>query len=355
MIGARIKRARGAAGMSLRALADNIGVSHAAIKKYEDGVVMPSSDILIKLSKSLNVRTEYFFRPNHAVLEKVEYRKRAALPKKRLNAITHNITDQIERRLELESLFPQPPVKTFAPVAGLPEQINSLDEIEGVADLVRKTWGLGSNPVPDLVDEFESNGIRVVMIDLHDEKKFDGLAAHINEMPIIVVGSDWPGDRQRFTLAHELGHLLLAERLNPEIREEAACNRFAGAFLFPAESVFKVLGENRSSFELMELSLLKEEYGISMMGIIYRAFDLAIISQPYFKQLMKKFRVKGWFKKEPGAQCESEKAHVFKQLLSRALAENYIGESKAAELLGMSVADFSTVWNLEKHAASVNQ
>lgn len=355
MIGARIKRARGAAGMSLRALADNIGVSHASIKKYEDGVVMPSSDVLIKLSKSLDVRTEYFFRPNHAVLENVEYRKRAALPKKRLNAITHNITDQVERRLELESLFPQPPVKTFALVAGLPGQVNHLYEIEGIAEIVRKEWGLGVNPIPDLVDEFESNGIRVVMVDLHDEKKFDGLAAHINEVPIIVVGSDWPGDRQRFTLAHELGHLLLAGRLNPEIKEEAACNRFAGAFLFPAESVLKVLGENRTTFELMELNLLKEEYGISMLGIIYRAFDLGIISQLYFKQLMKLFSMKGWFKKEPGTQCESEKAHVFKQLLSRALAENYIGESKAAELLMMSVEDFSNEWNLDKNAAAVNQ
>lgn len=355
MIGARIKRARGAAGLSLRALAENIGVSHAAVKKYEDGIVVPSSDILIKLAKSLNVRTEYFFRPNHAVLENVEYRKRTALPQKRLSAITHNITDQIERRLELESLFPQPPVKEFVSVTGLDDQINTLDEIEDLAERVRNSWGLGINPIPDLIDEFEANGIRVVMLDLHDEKNFDGLAAKINEMPIIVVGVDWPGDRQRFTLAHELGHLMLAGRLQPEIKEEAACNRFAGAFLFPKESVFKMLGTLRSSFELMELALLKDEYGISMAAIIYRAFDLQIISKPHFQQLMKLFRAKGWFKKEPGTQYKSEKAHFFKQLLSRALAENYIGESKAAELLGMSTADFSAEWNIEKHAAAAHQ
>ena len=355
MIGARIKRARGAAGLSLRALAENIGLSHAAVKKYEDGVVVPSSDILIKLAKALHVRTEYFFRPNHAILENVEYRKRTSLPKKRLKAIEHNIIDQIERRLELESLFPQPPVRTFSPAIGLPGQISQLDEIEKAAELVREDWGLGINPIPDLVDEFESNGIRVVMVDLQDENKFDGLAAKINGMPIIVVGSSWPGDRQRFTLAHELGHLLLSDRLPPEIKEEAACNRFAGAFLFPKESVFKVLGAHRSSFQLMELDLLKEEYGISMLAIIYRAWDLKIISLPYFKQLMALFRVKGWHIKEPGTQCKSEKAHVFKQLLSYALAENYIGESKAAELLGVSLAEFSAEWNLEKHAAPAHQ
>ena len=74
---------------------------------------------------------------------------------------------------------------------------------------------------------------------------FDGMAATVDGIPVVVVGRGWPGDRQRFTLAHELGHLVLHGRLASDVDEEAAANRFAGAFLAPADEVRKELGEKR--------------------------------------------------------------------------------------------------------------
>ena len=83
MFGERLLRARKAAGLSLRDLAAEVNLSHAAIKKYEDGAAMPSSDVLLRLAKALGVRSEYFFRPLTPELEFVEFRKRSSLPKKR--------------------------------------------------------------------------------------------------------------------------------------------------------------------------------------------------------------------------------------------------------------------------------
>jgi hypothetical protein len=157
------------------------------------------------LSRTLNVRTEYFFRPEPVALEGIEYRKRSSLPKKRLDAITHEVIDLIERRIELENLFPQSPVKAFATVDGLASSITVMDQIEEAAERVREAWDLGFDPIPDLIDVLETNGIRVFMIEADAENKFDGLAARVSGMPIVVVGRHWPGDRQRFTLAHELG------------------------------------------------------------------------------------------------------------------------------------------------------
>ncbi len=97
--------------------------------------------------------------------------------------------------------------------SGLPASIADMAEIEAVAERLREAWDLGSNPIPDLIDVLETNGIRVFMIEADAENKFDGLAACVNDMPIVVVGRHWPGDRQRFTLAHELGHLMLQGRL----------------------------------------------------------------------------------------------------------------------------------------------
>src|SRR5471032_615891 len=104
MIGQRLFRARKAAGLSLRELAAKVDLSHAAIKKYEDELAVPTSATLIKLAQALQVRTEYFFRPETVALEGIEYRKRSSLPKKRLEAIEHEVIDQIERRIELEAL-----------------------------------------------------------------------------------------------------------------------------------------------------------------------------------------------------------------------------------------------------------
>lgn len=355
MFSVRLHRARKAAGLSLRELGERVGVSHAAIKKYEDGLTMPSSDILIGLSRALKVRTEYFFRPEPVVLEGIEYRKRSSLPKKQLDAITHEVIDQIERRIELENLFPRPPVKVFSPVIGLLPTIAAVEQIEGVAEQVRETWDLGFAPVPDLIDVLETNGIRVFMIEADAENKFDGLAARVNGMPIVVVGRHWPGDRQRFTLAHELGHLMLEGRLPNDMDEELACNRFAGAFLFPRASVLQELGEHRNAIELKELGLLKDEFGLSMAGILYRARDLAIISSAYREEQAKLFRVKGWYRKEPGCDYPTEKTHIFEQLVFHALAEEYIGESKAAELMNMPLQAFRRVRSMEGGDAAAHQ
>jgi Zn-dependent peptidase ImmA (M78 family)/DNA-binding XRE family transcriptional regulator len=355
MFSVRLNRARKAAGLSLRDLGERVGISHAAVKKYEDGVAMPSSDILLGLARALNVRSEYFFRRQAVALERIEYRKHSSLPKKRLDAITHEVIDQIERRIELEDLFPRSPVKAFAPVDDLPARISTIEQIEEVADRVRDVWALGLDPIPDLIDVLETNGIRVFMIDADLESKFDGLAACVDRMPIVVVGCRWPGDRQRFTLAHELGHLMLEGRVSADIDAESACDRFAGAFLFPRSSVLQELGMHRNAIELKELALLKEEFGLSMAGILYRARDLGIVSSAYREEQAKAFRAKGWNLREPGGPLSSEKAHIFEQLVFHALGEQYIGESKAAELMNMSLQRFRQVRSLEGGDAAVDQ
>ena len=75
-LGIRLGQARRASGLSLRALADLVGLSHATIKKYENGAVYPSSGILLRIAKVLKVRVDFFFRPVRISLENVKFRKR---------------------------------------------------------------------------------------------------------------------------------------------------------------------------------------------------------------------------------------------------------------------------------------
>ena len=345
MLHTRLQQARKAAGLSLRDLGDRVGVSHAAIKKYEDGAATPPSDMLLKLSQVLGVRVAYFFRPQTVVLDALEYRKHSALPKKRLDAITNQVIDQIERRMELENLFPHPP-QAFALPAKLPP-VHDMADIEQVAEHVRKVWGLGQNPIPDLIGTLENQGIRVFVTDDDGDKHFDGLTAFAGTVPVIVVGRHWPGDRQRFTLAHELGHLLLAQRTPSDLDVELVCNRFAGAFLFPRNAVLQELGAHRNAIEWQELALLKAEFGLSMGGILYRARDLGIVSAAYRQAQADQFKAKGWHLTEPGPAYPAEKAHHFEQLIFHALAEDYIGESKAAELMNLPLAQLHRIRQME--------
>lgn len=354
MLGKRIQRARKALGLSLRDLGEQIALSHAAIKKYEDDEVTPSSDILIKLGKALHVKVEYFFRPERFTLENIHYRKHADMPERDLEEITAKILDQVERRVELESLFPTAPVQSFS-IKNLPKVVNHIDEVEKLADQVRNQWSLGFDPIPDLIDIFEERGIKVFAIDNEQYPKIDGLYAEVNKMPVIVVGDQRPGDRQRFTLAHELGHLLLDNRLADGLDIESCCNRFAGAFLLPRQSLINVLGEHRNSIEPRELSLLKHEFGISMTSILHRAEETRIISNNIYRQLRAEFNERGWSKKEPGKQYPKEITHIFEQMIFHALAEQYIGESKAAELMNMPLESFRSLRAMESQNVTHHQ
>ncbi|MCW8907322.1 MAG: XRE family transcriptional regulator [Sedimenticola sp.] len=342
MFAERLIRARKAAGLSMSALANKVGISANAIKKYEHGENMPSSMNLLKLAKALNVRSEYFFRPVKVELKGVEYRKRASTPQKLIDRINGDVMEQAERWVELLGLYPESvvPVSAFCLPESLPEKIASMEEIEAIANQVRSEWSLGLNPIPDMIDTLESKGVMIISTTVESKKKFDGLAGVIEGAPLVVISAHQPGDRQRFTLAHELGHLVLQGRLCPGIDEEKACNRFAGAFLLPEQAILQHLGANRTALEPQELYLLKQEFGISMMSILIRAGQCGVIRESLQKQYFVEFGKLGWRSQEPGNPYPNEETYLFKQLVYRALSEDYIGESKAAELMGMPLSHF---------------
>lgn len=349
MFAERFARARKASGLSMNALANEVGLSANAIKKYEHGITMPSSSNLLKLAKVLDVRTEYFFRPMKVKLEGVEYRKRANTPKKILDRINADVLDQAERWQELIELYPDSikPIPDFTLPVSLPKQITSEEQAEELATAMRNAWDLGLNPIHDMIDTLESKGVMIITTDVATGKKFDGLAGMIDNMPVVVISTSQSGDRQRFTLAHELGHLVAHGRLSEDIDEEKFCNAFAGAFLLPAQTLIQHLGEKRRHIEPREFFMLKHEYGISMLAILFRAGQCGIITPATQKSLYMLFSKKGWRSQEPGKTYPHESTYLHKQLVYRALSEEYIGESKAAELLCMPVSSFHKERKLE--------
>lgn len=359
MISDRLYRARLAAGLTLSALAQRVGLSHTAIQKFERGKLTPSSGQLLKIARACGVRTEYFFRVSQVELVTPEFRKHKLFSKKAQEALKLKTLELIERRVELLMAFPAPPMPVFVSPNLPADCITVLEDIEQFAVDIRNAWQLGMNPISDLTDTLESLGLLVVLVP-EDSPNFYGFSALANlcdgsQYPVIAVSERWPGDRQRFTLAHELGHFLLRGRLPAGIDEERACDRFAAAFLVPPVAVSQQLGKQRNEIEWQELYVLKHEFGLSMAGWLQRAKQCGVFSQSAYLNAAKCFSTKGWHKQEPGAPLPREHPRLFKQLVYRALAQRYISESKAAELLGIPMMQFYRERQLEVIDASSDQ
>ncbi|MFZ2399605.1 MAG: XRE family transcriptional regulator [Smithella sp.] len=341
MLGGRIKQARIAAGLSLRGLADASGnyISAQVIQKYEHGITNPGSDVLIKLSKALGVKVEYFFRPDavQVSLTCPVYRKRASLSKKYLESVQAQVKDKVEKYLEIEALFPADRFVRSAIRKMKQHKIYKMDDIENLTESLRAIWQLGLDSIENITEVIEDRGAMIIPLEAED--KFDGLSCWANQnIPVIVIKKGLSGDRHRSDIAHELGHLMM--EVAPDINEEKAALRFSGAFLAPADAVYRDLGKHRQNLDLIELNALKRKYGISMQQWICRAKDLGIISESRCSQLFQYFSSKKWHFKEPGHNVPLEEPQRYKILVLQAVTEGILSPVRAAEFLDVPYYQF---------------
>jgi Zn-dependent peptidase ImmA (M78 family)/DNA-binding XRE family transcriptional regulator len=292
-IGERLKGARARAGLSLRDLAEQVGVSAQAISKYERGLD-----------------------------ERV---------------IQAQIQDWLERYLGIESILNSTDQFEFP---NIKRQIARLEDVEKVALDLRNAWSLGLNPIDNLIEVLEGHGIKVGMVPGTDH--FDALTLWANDaFPVIVVKQGVPGDRQRLSMAHELGHIILAIPAEWEKKQiEKAAYRFAGAFLAPAPIAIHELGERRQKLDRYEIHLLKHKFGISIQAWIVRAHDLGVINDAEYQRQFVELRSSGIHREEPGDAFPPEKSDRLERLVIRALAEDVISETRAEELLGSPLSEF---------------
>lgn len=345
-IGERLKMARSMARLSQRDLAKAGDVSAMSISNYERNLAMPSSAVLLRLARALGVSASYLLQPVTISLGEPCYRAKATLGEKGKQAVLARVHGWLCRYAEVEALFPDMP--SFA-VPDIDRRVASMDDIERVAEQLREAWELGLDPIDNLVHVLEQRGIKVGIFDA--DGKFDGLHLWANGgTPVLVTrGRDLPGDRQRLSIAHELGHLILefegdmvpqADGSQGKRAEDRIFHRFAGAFLVPREAALAALGPSRQTLGLQELYLLKRNWGISMQAWIHRAQDLDIIPQAEAARLYKRFGIEGWHNTEPGDPYPPVQTDRLKRLVLRAMAEGAVTPARAAELLDIPLSQF---------------
>lgn len=334
----KLKNARLARGLSLEELAsairvEGVSISKAALSKYERGESSPPSTLLPALARALGVETSFFFEVSRSNVIWGDFRKTAKLGKKDQQQIQALASNCVHGLVWLEDALLIAANHSLNRTESYP--VTDLEQAELAAERVRKRLGLENGPVVGLIELLERNGVIVLSTEHIQDKEFDGLSGWLDETrPLVVVRTNAPVDRLRFSLAHELGHLMLDCGERTDAEREALTHRFASAFLAPRAAAIAELGGVRRNLKLAELGLLKRKYGLSIQAWIRRAFDLQIINESLYRRMFTDLSARGWRRSEPGKfdyPGVEETSHL-KQYTLRALNEGLISAQRAREL-----------------------
>lgn len=289
----QVTLAREYRGYTQSALAAKIkGLSQANLSKYEKGINTLSENTLNDLIEFLEFPKSFYSKNIFSNVKSAHYREKSGIQKKERISIEcsykfiGDIVDQMAKSLD----FPE---FKF-------EQMNVEDgytPIEIAKNVRRKLKLEYDEPIKDINKILESNGIIVYELKAFD--KFDGVSFFTqNGTPLIVINSEFPNDRKRFTLAHELGHIIMhtafpipSFRDNKTIEKEA--NNFASEFLMPEIAIKNSLKKLKLSY----LSDLSKYWLTSMYAILYRALNLGCIDQGKFVYLRTELSRMGGLKK----------------------------------------------------------
>ena len=340
MLGDRIRLARKGSGYSLRALSAAIAGSASAqmLSRYERNESTPNSDVLLALAEALDVTVEYLIDRWGLTLGDVEFRADTNASEQDQHRVEVEVLSWLDRYLWIEAIVGIDAVELHSPLETQPPQNGDVD-VESLAESLRNAWGLGTDPVPNMTELFESRGLRVLCIPM--AQSISGLTCIASSssrdlrFPAIVVNQTHTLERRRFTLAHELGH-----RLNKfdGTDSEQASTRFAGAFLMPREHLLREFGEHRNSLSYQELVRGKRIYRVSGAALLNRLRELNVITQSTLTYLFQTI-ARDWRQSEPeefeppDLRGRFEYLRRFESLCLRAVDKDLISLYKVALLL----------------------
>jgi Zn-dependent peptidase ImmA (M78 family)/transcriptional regulator with XRE-family HTH domain len=290
---------REAKGWSQSELAENAGLSQGFISKVESGLLDLRGEHLIAVASALDCLPELL--TNDVPIQGLEvtclhhrrrHSKMTAATKRKIEAVTHLTRVSIEGLLNGIELLPEAHLQRL-----------DIDEYDGdpveVARALRVHWRVPSGPISNVLSLLESVGVVVVMRALGTSAQ-DAVSTwphDIDRPPVMVINTGLPADRQRFTTAHELGHLVMHHL--PGDSQEAEADMFAAEFLAPAEDIAPQL-QGLTTRDLPRLLELKAQWGISIAALIRRAKDLDLISDRQYREFQMRLGRMGWRTVEPG-------------------------------------------------------
>lgn len=340
MIGKNLKYYRQLAGLSQDKLAEMVGITKMTISNYENNKRDADSDTVIKLADALNIKASaLLLNPKgSAVITHAEFRKKSGMSFSSIDMVYEKVDRYLGRFHTVLRVLGD----TVLPNASMIEKVPFTD-IENCGMKMREFLSLSSaGPVGNIIDALENRGIIVCQLDLADDC-FSGINGTLNGRPYIAVNKNMTPERQRFTLIHELAHILFI--IPDDVNEEKTVDGIAGAFLFPIDDVVREIGYSRTNI-CGELRSLQREYGISMQSILIRAKQAGCITASVYEE-HQKWISKSGSRKDEKSGLTPEYSTLFEKLVVRAVSEDMMNMNKASELLELPYSIVQRLCGLE--------
>jgi Zn-dependent peptidase ImmA (M78 family)/transcriptional regulator with XRE-family HTH domain len=269
-----------------------IGISQGKLSKAEHCIQELPDDVMDKLSQLYDLPISFFrMEWDPTPPDNSYFRKHVAIPAKELQSfestirILKNVIEKMMDPIEL----PEYDIGTF--------KLDESTTINEIVKMVRFNLKVFRGTMPNMATLLENHGIIIYRFDFGTDK-IDGLSCITNSgRRIIFVNNRKPNDRIRFSLAHELGHMVMhiGRPIRQDVDYEEEANQFASELLLPEEEISPLL----RNLDIETLCKLKRRWHVSMHFIARRAYDLKLITDKQYRNFMIFFSKKGYSKTEP--------------------------------------------------------
>lgn len=300
--GSRLTLARHLAALRKSELAARVNKSPTAVAAWESGATRPTAATVGLLALSLSVDPGFFaVRPEDVAASSTTPHFRSLRSTSQIardqafayGQLAVDIAGSLERHVEFPALdLPSFPVST---------DHRDLEGPDEAARFVRARWEMDDGPVGHLVRLLENHGILIVFSPAQ-AASVDAYSFTSRLRPVVVLNPikrDYY--RQRFDVAHELGHLVMHGDAEPGGRTvEDQAHRFASELLMPAAEVRALLPPTMGANAWRTLAKLKEQWGVSMQALLFRARQLGRLGDVSYRNAMTTISTRGWRRDEPG-------------------------------------------------------
>jgi Zn-dependent peptidase ImmA (M78 family) len=279
------------------------------LSSYENGKE-PPEPTLVALAEALQFPPEFFTRPDVAALsdEPISFRSLSRMTAAQRHAALSAGELALELSLWIDKRFtlPQPTLPDLREMGA-----------EAAAAELRAKWGLGERPIRNVIHLAESQGVRVFSLDVKTSS-VDAFSFWQNGTPFAFLNTQKSGERSRFDVAHELGHLVLHQHGSPQGQEaEQQADAFASAFLMPEASVKAAAP---SFVTLDALVKLKQFWQVSVSALLVRLHRVGIVSDWQYRSLFMDASQRGYRSKEP-APIKRETSQLLSKVFATLRAE----------------------------------
>lgn len=339
---AMLKLARESRALSQNEFCTILEVGQGTISKYENGISIPSLELLEKIGKALKYPNTFFFQTSPVYpANLVYYRKRLDISK--------DILSKAEARMNIARITIEKMLESVdVPALDIPNwDIESNGSPEQAAQWLRAKWRIPKGKISNPIKLLEDHGVIIILFDF-ESTKISGLSMFTtNNHPVIFVNKAMPPDRQLLTVYHEFGHIIHHLRSKPsfdrDVEDEAFS--FASEFLVPSQ-------EFETSFQYLDLntlSSLKLYWNLSMGSLIMKAAKCNRITPNQEKYLWAQMSRLGYRMKEPSQLDPIIEAPSLVQEIIKALLEYYeYNLDQLAAVFFINQEDFSSNLGIER-------